>query len=774
MGLFGDFGDKLKKAATERLGEDAVAKAAELARQAQEKAKEVAALAGKDARQLADMAAAEARRRHDDWQAARDEDRKAERILAADAGVKAPLTYELKEMLGLPMSKREEARKKTDVEDGPPGAWFAPFGLEMMVPVWLSPSHPFFTGKMKLTIREIGVTGNGGVCTGLFEPQPVYTLNAVTWLYETLIIQCVYEQWRRGIAIMDASGHFVMPSFTDEGFPIIEQDEQDDGSVVALVASLDTAYLEIEDQKNFTKTLGRYRVTSWKAKSKLVLSSPIGAYTKPPPVIHSYAFGRPRVEQRVVRKADPDRNPYAPPNTTHGSAQFAWVDELADRKVIVAEAPDRAGGHTFLGLAVYREPNRIRLAHYAAFGGDGHRLIVGPPGSGKFTSAIAQLLLSSGDGDSAFVFDVKNGEAAKITSEHRASLGPVTVLDPFGITGIESGGINPIDLLREDGPELVSRAERLTDAIFVTSSPKDPFWEQAAKKLLASLLMHIGTCPLIPDEERNLKTLRNIVRDYVPAEVLAAMKRNPAGDGEIAAEARAILAGEESGAEKQLYSIVQTLNVNIGFLKMPQILKVTERTTFDPRQLKERVSTLYIVTPDHELANVNRWVRLIYTYVMEQLREAPGACDVHVVLDEFPALGKFDRVAQDMAQTRSLGVHMHVVVQTFQQLNDTYGSGWERFQGTSAVTHILGVRDKFTADHFSKMMGQTTIRTTNRGVNRSNNGGGGVNEGESFTGRPLITPDELLTMPYKQCLALIGGMNPIKLEKVAYFDPPPM
>jgi len=359
----------------------------------------------------------------------------------------------------------------------------------------------------------------------------------------------------------------------------------------------------------------------------------------------------------------------------------------------------------------------------------------------------------------------------------------VTVLDPFGITGKPSGAINPIDLLREDNPQLVATAERIADAIFMPSNSQDQHWDHAAKKTLAALLMHIGTSPVYADGERNLKTLRNIVREHIPDEVLAAMQANAAGDGEIAAEARAMLAAEESGSDKYRFSVIASLNVNIGFLKVPEILAATATTSFDPRQLREQISTLYVVVPDHQLTAVSRWVRLIYTYVMEQLREsrvapaggngagakhktadAPG---VHVVLDEFPALGKFERVAQDMAQTRSLGVHMHVVVQTFQQLQETYGRGWERFQGTSACTHVLGVRDNFTAEQISKMLGTTTVKTSNQSQTRGNSGGS-QSEGSNYAARPLMTQDELLAMPAERCLAVVGGMNPVRLEKVSY------
>ena len=389
------------------------------------------------------------------------------------------------------------------------------------------------------------------------------------------------------------------------------------------------------------------------------------------------------------------------------------------------------------------------------------------------------------------MLDVKNGEAAKITGAHRATLGPVTVLDPFGISGRPSGAINPLDLLRADNPKLVATAARLAEAIFVPSGSADQFWDHAAKKMLTALLLHVGTARQIgtdrfKDAPRDLRTLRNIVRESVPEEVLEEMFCNEAADGAVNAQARSIMEAKEAGADNMLHSVIATLDVNIGFLNVPEILDATRETTFDPRQLRERISTLYVVLPDHELTAVSRWVRLIYTYVMDEMRDAepppqeaghdsdgckpvPVPKGVHVVLDEFPALGKFDRVAQDMAQTRSLGVHMHIVVQTFQQLLEIYGKGWERFQGTSACTHVLGVRDVFTAEQVSKLLGTTTVKTPGQSQTRGQSGGS-QSESSNYAARALMTPDELLVMPAERCLAVAGGMNPVRLEKVAYFS----
>jgi type IV secretion system protein VirD4 len=758
--------DGLRKAAEGFLSEDTKARAVALAKRAHEAAAGAADKAGEAHKKWMDARAEAAATR----QVAELAEAERQRALGEEHGFKAPLTLELKQMLGLPLTATEEYERKTAVEDRPPAGWFAPMGREMPVPEWLNARHPFFTGEMPGRVLKTGIMNAGGASWIIWQLQPRFTLWAATWFYESLIVRTLFERWKRGLPILTEDNRMYEPALTEDGFPIIDSRENEDGSVSALVAMPHADLAPGEERDAFLKLLGRYVFTPWKGKyHRHAVAPPAAGFRKETQLV-DYSIGRPRVRTRVLKAADPDRNPYAPASTVHGSAQWEWRRRLAAGGLIDLEQPEALTGHSFLGRSVYRWPNgELAMNHFTCWGGEGHRLIVGPPGSGKFTCAIAPLLLWSANADSAFVLDVKNGEATSITAEHRATLGPVTVLDPFGITGKPSGAINPLDLLREDNPQLVATAERIADAIFVPSNSSDQHWDHAAKKTLAALLMHIGTSPVYEDGERNLKTLRNIVREHVPDEVLVAMQANEAGDGEIAAEARAMLAAEESGSDKYRFSVIASLGVNIGFLKVPEILAATAETTFDPRELREKVSTLYVVVPDHQLTAVSRWVRLIYTYVMEQLRETKGGTHVHVVLDEFPALGKFERVAQDMAQTRSLGVHMHVVVQTFQQLQEIYGRGWERFQGTSACTHVLGVRDNFTAEQISKMLGTTTVKTSGQSQTRGNSGGS-QSDSTNYAARPLMTQDELLAMPAERCLAVIGGMNPIRLEKVGYYD----
>lgn len=698
-----------------------------------------------------------------------------------------PLTWEDKLCFNFPLSRWEDTMYRTEAEAEPPGAWFSPFRQARRVPAWLTADHPFFTGELKLHVRSTFFLKSGAEGWQDESPIPKFTLNACIWLYEALCAQCMFERWRRGYKVAHDISGFIKPEITEDGWPIIDQEERDDGSVWAMVAEIADMPAAPDELKSFLRTTGPAIVsTPYKGKFELAMITPVTTNYHKPLFLMGYPLGRPMFRPVRLRGPDENRNPYALKSTTHGSAQWAWRDELVEAGMIYPHEPARLSGHSFLGRSFHQSAGgEAGLNHYTCWGGDGHRLIVGPPGSGKFTSAIAPLLLWSANHDSAFVLDVKDGEAARITGDHRATRGPVTVLDPFGISGRPSGSINPIDLLRAANEELVTTALRIADAMFLPSGGQDQHWDSAAKKMLAALLMHVGTSEVYAEEERNLRTVRNIVREHIADEVLVAMRANAAGDGAIAAEAKAAIEARETGSDRYLFSVIASLGVNIDFLAVPQILKATERTTFDPRELRKKVSTLYVVLPEQQLVAVNRWVRLIYTFVMEQLRElgprekpptgplSDGTKwdrppDVHVVLDEFPALGRFDRVAGDMALTRSLGVHMHVVVQSLEQLRETYGNGWGRFQGTSACTHILGVRDNFTAEEVSKLLGTTTVKTSGQSQTRGNSGGS-QSESSNYAARALMTPAELLAMPYEQCLAVVGGMNPVRLEKVAYF-----
>jgi type IV secretion system protein VirD4 len=145
---------------------------------------------------------------------------------------------------------------------------------------------------------------------------------------------------------------------------------------------------------------------------------------------------------RVVLCAHHDRSA-----TAFGSAR--WMGRRALRRMTRGT-----------GLLIGRENRwRGRLPRY---GGLAHLITIAPTRSGKGVGTIIPNLLAIDR--SMLVIDPK-GENAAITWGARSCLGPLHVLDPFGITGRPSAACNPLDRIDVDGPDAAEDAARLADAL---------------------------------------------------------------------------------------------------------------------------------------------------------------------------------------------------------------------------------------------------------------------------------------------------------------------
>lgn len=429
--------------------------------------------------------------------------------------------------------------------------------------------------------------------------------------------------------------------------------------------------------------------------------------------------------------------------------------------------------------------------------GEGHRLILGPIGSGKFWAAIAPLLLTA-DTASAVVFDVATGEAFNTTAKHRGDLGPVLKLDPYGETAGEAGGLNPLDALTDcgDPDALVGIARDLAEAVVMTARTGGDadFWNDSAKDYCAALLIHVATSP--HETERTLGRVRDlIVRDplmrlatpeekaedgnnYRPTRLLDDMMCNEAAHGYVADHAYSVAADFASGLEKQVGSARRTLQTQTSFLDDRRVRRSMDRSTLDLRDLREKVATLYVVAPTKHIRTLGRWLRLVYTTVLGKMLETKDArafsagthVPLHVILDEFPQFGTFERVASDMATVRKYGLHYHIAAQKISQLSKLYtNDGWEAF--LPDCFHVLGCDEHSGAKYISEMLGTAPRMRPGNSKTRSANAPSAT-ESETEVREPIMFPHQILEMSEGDCLVIGRGENGrLKLAKwYAYAD----
>ena len=288
----------------------------------------------------------------------------------------------------------------------------------------------------------------------------------------------------------------------------------------------------------------------------------------------------------------------------HGSARFATKKERA-----ALQAPD--------GLLVGVDPDTGASLTYD---GAAHLLTLAPTRSGKGVGTLVPNLLQVRR--SMIVVDPK-GENTRITARARASMGPVHVLDPFGLTGHPSAALNPLDALAPSSPDLGEDAATLAEALVMDppGQVQDAHWNEEAKALLTGLVLF---CACHEDEDR--RTLGS-VREYLTLpperwqELLGLMQESREADGLIARAANRF----RSKSEREAASVLSAAQRHTHFLDSRRIADTLARTDIDFAGLKHAIGTVFLVLPPDRLDTYARWLRLLIAQALRDIaRSADG------------------------------------------------------------------------------------------------------------------------------------------------------
>ena len=260
---------------------------------------------------------------------------------------------------------------------------------------------------------------------------------------------------------------------------------------------------------------------------------------------------------------------------------------------------------------------------------DRHMLLCAGTRGGKGVSMIVpNLCLWPG---STVVIDPK-GENAMVTARRRAAgsrychgMGQkVHILDPMQTVGTADdsfadlkAGYNPLTLLAGDNAESVDIAAWIADALIVSESSNDPYWENAARELLRSVILHVASWRGFKAEERTLVTVRRLlvagdsearkiallVSDKVDAPsghhfLFRSMVDNPAFGG-IVARAGAMYEHLETNAARQMAAILHVAVTNTDFIDSEGMQRCLSRSDFRLSDLKTNPAgmSLYLCLP---------------------------------------------------------------------------------------------------------------------------------------------------------------------------------
>ncbi|WP_105386489.1 type IV secretory system conjugative DNA transfer family protein [Neorhizobium alkalisoli] len=438
---------------------------------------------------------------------------------------------------------------------------------------------------------------------------------------------------------------------------------------------------------------------------------------------------------------------------THGSARFATDKEVAP----LSQADS--------GLLIGRNGKTGKLMRYD---GPAHLLTMAPTRTGKGVGTIIPNLLTA---DRSVICIDPKGENAKITGRARETFGPVHVLDPFGVTGLPSAAFNPLDTLDPAGLDVAEDASTLADAL-VFDEPGmagEAHWNEEAKALISGLILKIVAVE--SPGRRHLGTLREYLT-LAPERFAALMKRMQDMDDANGLVARA--ANRHLGkSDREAAGVLSAAQRHTHFLDSPRMTAVLSRSDFRFADLKRRNVTVFLVLPPDRLSTYSRWLRLLVSQSLLDMARDPAkpAVPVLYLLDEFATLGHLSPVERAMGLMAGYGVQLWPILQDVHQLRATYGQRAGTFLSNAGVLQVFGVNDHDSARLVSDLLGQETVvfQTMARALDSEKSG---ISYSQHHTARPLLTPDEVRSMPQNIELLFLAGQRPIVAGKLAYYADP--
>lgn len=344
---------------------------------------------------------------------------------------------------------------------------------------------------------------------------------------------------------------------------------------------------------------------------------------------------------------------------------------------------------------------------------------------------------------SVLVFDIKDGELASVYAERRGEGSDladpmhqkVAVWDPFKVATVDDQyrvAINVIDWIDVDRPGAVERALVASEAL-VPDNPQatDPIWNDAAKGLVASLMMHVASSSFYVGRRNLLAVYEAIcLGDEDLAEILEdGTGENPGSPMDVLFDAMAtneVLSGFVSRmgksfgemretAMKQWAGVKWHLETALKFMQIPEVQEATKCSDFAFSELKTRPEgmTIFLSMKQKNLAPLSGLLRLIFEMFVSDMQDFGGKPAkgerVLVVADEFPSLKRLESMVTTVTQLGGSFVKCLLLTQTTVQVEEQYKKMWTVIEGMSSIRLWWAIGDVPSREHLSKKLGEREI-----------------------------------------------------------------
>lgn len=467
----------------------------------------------------------------------------------------------------------------------------------------------------------------------------------------------------------------------------------------------------------------------------------------------AFRFYRQRTKKTYHKQMDALKDLKGKGSVAHGSADFARWNDLKE-----------VGLTTEKGYIIGKFEGK-----FIRFNKPGHLITFAPTRSGK---GVSHVIPNSLDHPGSLICNDIKGENFAVSGRYRSKFSRVLTFAPFADN---SDCFNPLDFIRLGTDNELDDAALIADMIILEDNSNDPFWSREAKTMITGLILYVANHA--PPPLRNMGEVRYLIMQSKTDFDLTVkdMMRSP---NTFIKRIASSLSATES---KVLASVISTAKSQTAVWDSPKLTKITSKSDFKFEDMKNEVISLYIIIPPEYLNVYKPVIRMMIGMATKALTRTPGKPKQPILflIDEFPALGYMEPIESGIGYLAGYGISLWMFIQDLSQLKDLY-ERWATFLSNCAVRVAFGTNDVETAKTLSEMLGTTTITVESGGTSKQGGisgslgigGGKSVSTNTSESSRALMTPDEVMRLPFDSVLVFVQGTKPIVAEKIFYFSDP--
>ena len=402
------------------------------------------------------------------------------------------------------------------------------------------------------------------------------------------------------------------------------------------------------------------------------------------------------------------------------------------------------------------------------YNGDAHLLNYALTRSGKGRDIILPNLAHVFN-RSLVVNDIKDGENAYASAEHRKAMGhQIVAINPHGLLGVASFKLNPFGRIIEKaakGQSITEDSLQLCMSLVPPIHGSDKWVAAGAQQILATWLE--WSARFRPDRCTLSNMWRFIFRTF--DEELNAIAR--CGIDGIEGQADLITGLKRSEDQWNAYQS-ELVTALWNFRPDTPLAAVTESSNFDPADMRHEKTTLYLMADSDLLEASSRWVSLTISAIVNTCAQSTGPIPVTCIIDELANLPYMAVIPKALTLYAGKGVQLWGLCQGRSALRDKGYSDHtiKNFEGQSGLLHVWSIKETDLLKDFETWSGNTAVAV--RGTNQSGGQVDSASFGVSEHKRPVLQSENIMAIGEGKQLIRTNGPHLYVADRVPWFEVP--